>query len=147
MFILLKFNESSFRFMFSCDSLSFFFHNHHVPTKETSVYSTFGGAQRAIEMCYRNLSPCEFSELFPGTVLQILYKWNAFFVVIINMCFRKEKSPDFMNWGIVIITYCHRLSYKDWNGSPCPDGCSLLIPIFQSLLCAGVSPIIFPDTW
>lgn len=56
MFILLKGNESSFRFMFSCDSLCIFFNNHNVPTKETSVYSACGGAQRAIEMCYRNLS-------------------------------------------------------------------------------------------
>lgn len=72
MFILSKGNENSFRFMFSCDSLCIFFNNHNVPTKETSVYSACGGAQRAIEMCYRNLSPCEFSELFPGTVLQIL---------------------------------------------------------------------------
>lgn len=28
----------------------------------------FGGAQRAIEMCYRNLSHSEFSELVPGVV-------------------------------------------------------------------------------
>lgn len=49
----------------------FFFHSHHIPTKETSSFSAFEGAQRAIEMCYRNLSPCEFSEPFPGAVLQI----------------------------------------------------------------------------
>lgn len=73
MYMLLNGNEISFRFMFSSDSffILFFFHSHHIPTKETSSFSAFEGAQRAIEMCYRNLSPCEFSEPFPGAVLQI----------------------------------------------------------------------------
>lgn len=51
MFILLKVNESSFRIMFSCESLFFFFIITMFLQRKQVATPAFGGAQRAIEMC------------------------------------------------------------------------------------------------